>query len=85
MMNFPQFRMLSKADVLYAIHSPTRFTEWKRMGNYYACYEIVANQYPEMLRIQDMLACGDGFLSMDEIDFVTRCRQWETELKRTEF
>ncbi len=85
MMNFPQFRILSGADVFYAIQSPTRFTEWKRMGSYYTCYDIDAKQYPEMLRIQDMLECRDGFLYMDENDFTNRCRQWESELKRAEF
>jgi hypothetical protein len=55
------------------------------MGSYYTCYDIDAKQYPEMLRIQDMLACRDGFTHMDENDYTSRCRQWESEFKRAEF
>ena len=85
MMNFPQFRILQGADVLYAIHSPNLFSEWKRMGKYYSCNDIEAKQYPEMLRIQDMLQCAEGFESISKIEFEEKSNRWKQELLKVEF
>jgi hypothetical protein len=85
MSNFPKFRKLLNADVVYAISSPTRFTEWKCMGKFYSVNEFEALQYPEMLRIKDMLDCIDGFENIDQSDFKALCKQWESELTRVAF
>jgi hypothetical protein len=85
MPNFPQFRKLQNTDVVYAISSPTRFTEWKCMGKFYSVNEIEATQYPEMLRIKDMLDCINGFEKIDQYTFEALCNQWGNELTRVDF
>jgi hypothetical protein len=85
MPNFPQFRKLQNTDVVYAISSPTRFTEWKCMGKFYSVHELEATQYPEMLRINDMLECIDSFEKIEESDFEALCKKWESELTRVDF
>ncbi len=52
---FPAYRKLPGAIRLYKIDSEKVFHEKQRMGNQILTYETIANQYPEMLRIQDML------------------------------
>ena len=85
MSNFPQFRKLQNADVVYAIASPTRFTELKCMGKFYSVNEFEAKQYPEMLRIRDMLECAAGFSKIEECEFDALCKQYTSKRTRVEF
>jgi hypothetical protein len=55
--DFPQYRMLSEKKVYYKIFSDKEFVELSWIGNKMIRYEIKATQYPELLRIMDMLAC----------------------------
>ena len=57
--HFPQYRKFSGVDVWYKISSLDEFTELKRAGGNYVAEEFVASQYPEKLRIQDMLNCHE--------------------------
>lgn len=85
MPNFPQYRKLQNTDVVYAISSPTRFTEWKCMGKFYSVNEFEATQYPEMLRVKDMLECVDGVEKIEQSDFEALCKNWGSELTRVAF
>ncbi len=55
--DFPQYRMISGRKVYYKIESEKHFVELSWIGDKKRRYEITANQYPELLRIMDMLAC----------------------------
>lgn len=56
---FPQYRKLKGLQVFYLIESNQSFTEIKKLGNKLLEENIVATQFPEKLRIQDMLNCTD--------------------------
>jgi hypothetical protein len=58
--NFPQYRMLSNARTFYHIIDARSFEEVQKMGSKLVRHLIKAEQYPEMLRIQDMLNGHDG-------------------------
>lgn len=55
--DFPQYRMISGRKVYYKIISDKQFIELSWIGSKKQCYTITAIQYPEMLRIMDMLEC----------------------------
>lgn len=67
--DFPQFRKLSNNKVFYRIDSSDEFTELTLMGNRKIIHTVKAIQYPEKLRIIDMLKCAEPFLLSDEIEF----------------
>lgn len=66
---FPQYRKLSNDKVFYRIDSIAEFTELTLFGNRSLVHNVKAIQYPEKLRILDMLKCGDPFLESTEIEF----------------
>lgn len=55
--DFPQYRMILGRKVYYKILSDKHFVELSWIGEKQIRFEVVANQYPEMVRIMDMLAC----------------------------
>lgn len=57
---FPQFRMLSNRKSYYKITDATHFQEIQLSGSRKNKFEFHATQYPEMLKIKDMLECLDG-------------------------
>jgi hypothetical protein len=59
--NFPQYRKLSNDKSFYKIVDERHFEEKQRIGKQVFSLEITAEQYPEIIRIQDMIACTDGF------------------------
>ncbi|MDA7803345.1 hypothetical protein N8987_02050 [Crocinitomix sp.] len=59
-LTFPQFRKYNGIDVWFKILNDKQFVEVKRLGERYILHEVVAEQYPEMLLIQDMLKCLDN-------------------------
>ncbi len=67
---FPQYRKLSNGKNFYKICSPKLFEEIQLVGNLKRHYVIEANQYPEMLRIQDMLSLEAPFSVVNEAEWV---------------
>lgn len=53
--DFPQYRMIKERKVYYKIISAKEFIEISWIGDKQFTYKIEAKQYPEMLRIMDML------------------------------
>lgn len=64
-MNFPQYRKLSGIRRYYKITGERHFTERYFLGEKLIENSITATQFPEMLRIQDMLKQELGFVEMD--------------------
>jgi hypothetical protein len=64
--DFPQFRMLSNGKVFYKIISETEFIEIQFLGEKKMEFRMVAEQYPEKLRIMDMLQCDSSYLVLPE-------------------
>lgn len=68
--DFPQYRMLSNGKSFYKITNDRHFEEIKLVGTRVFKQEFTATQYPEILRIQDMLDSMDGiYLTIDEIEW----------------
>jgi hypothetical protein len=68
---FPQFRMLSNGKSLYKIINDRYFEEIQIIGTKKLKFEIHAIQYPEMLKIQDMLSNENNlFLEIDELKWL---------------
>jgi hypothetical protein len=53
--DFPQYRKLSNDKVFYKIVSNHEFHEIQIIGTFAQLHKIEAKQYPEILKIQDML------------------------------
>lgn len=66
---FPQFRKLSNNRVFYRIDSIDEFTEITIMGKRKIVHSVKATQFPEKLRILDMLECTDPFAVIEEYEF----------------
>ncbi|MEN9973365.1 MAG: hypothetical protein RIS20_1712 [Bacteroidota bacterium] len=60
--DYPQYRKLANEKSHYEIRDDRHFTEKQIIGKQVFTIEIEAKQYPEILRIQDMLNCAEGFL-----------------------
>jgi len=68
---FPQYRKYVGLDIWYKIVSEDLFIELKKVGKHILMEEVKAFQYPEKLRIQDMLAFKDeAWESVTEDEFV---------------
>jgi hypothetical protein len=57
---FPQFRKYIHAAVYFKIISEQEFEEISFVGKKAFKVRIIAHQYPEYIRIQDMLLCEGG-------------------------
>ena len=68
-MDFPQYRKLSNEKVFYKISDDRSFEEIQLMGKGANRYCFVAEKYPEVLRIMDMLSCTEGYLMSDVDEF----------------
>jgi hypothetical protein len=69
--DFPQYRKLSNDKVFYRILDDRRFDEIQIIGTKAQLRNVVAEQYPEILRIQDMLSYGiPGFVASNEEEFL---------------
>ena len=61
-MDFPQYRKYKNIETYFKIISEKKFEEIVIMGSKTIKHTIVAKQYPEILRIHDMLNCeGDAW------------------------
>ena len=54
-MQFPQYRKYKNMETYFKIISEKEFEEIKVVGKKYILHTVKAEQYPERLRIQDML------------------------------
>jgi hypothetical protein len=68
-MTFPIYRKLSNEKSYYKIVSAESFIELQKIGTKTRRHTIIAQQFPEKLRIQDMILLVDGFLSSNETEF----------------
>lgn len=68
--DFPQYRRLKNGKAFYRIVNNLHFTEVQLIGEKRIKHEVKAKQYPEKLRIIDMLAAEDPFelCSSEEFD-----------------
>ncbi len=65
--DFPQYRMLSNGKSFYKIVDYRHFEEIKLVGSRILRQEFTAHQYPEILRIQDMLeGMEEVYLTIDK-------------------
>ena len=81
--DFPQYRKLSNNKVFYRISNDKYFDEIQLIGSRAQLYRIVANQYPEILRIQDMLGCvDDGFEISSDLEFDALLAKYELKWLR---
>jgi hypothetical protein len=71
-MEFPQYRKLPNDKVFYRIESQTVFTELQLVGSRILVHRVEAKQYPEKLRIMDMLGCAEPFVIAIENEFEER-------------
>lgn len=67
--DFPQYRKLSNGKVFYRINNNESFTEVQLLGSKSLIHEVKAVQYPEKLRIMDMLSATEPFVLSDENEF----------------
>lgn len=68
---FPVYLRITDGLSVYRIASETSFTEVQRVGQRFVAHHVVAQTWPERLRIADMLANFTGVWSVtseDEFD-----------------
>lgn len=70
-MHFPQYRKLSNNKSFYRILDNRHWDELQVIGEKVLRFHVEAVQYPEILRIQDMLSFMD--------DYYVECSQEEFE------
>lgn len=58
--SFPQYRKLVNGRAYYKIVDDRHFEELQLIGSRKQLFTIRAIQYPEMLKIQDLLDCTRG-------------------------
>ena len=66
---FPLYRKLSDGKSLYKILGDRSFIELQKMGSRWWLYNIEAKQYPEVLKIMDMIAMQETYMLGDENEF----------------
>lgn len=59
-MDFPIYRKYTSLDSYFIITSSTTWIEYKRLGKKYLKYEFTAQQFPEKLFVQDLIAMTEG-------------------------
>jgi len=67
--HFPQYRMLSNGKTYYKITGDRNFEEIQIMGSRLVRHVFIAEQYPEILRIKDMLEGYEGIYVTIEADY----------------
>jgi hypothetical protein len=68
---YPEYRKLATNRTFYKIIDDRNFEEKQMIGSSIAFYKIHAVQYPEILRIQDMLNLHEG------IYLLSNKEEWE--------
>lgn len=59
-MDFPQYRISKNGQNLYRIESVSSFTELQYIGKRVQVFHVLAESYPEKVRIQDLLTMSNG-------------------------
>ncbi len=68
--SFPQYRKLSNNKVYYQIVNERCFNEIQLIGEKAQLYRIEARQYPEMLKIRDLLELSvEGYELSTALEF----------------
>jgi len=67
--DFPQYRKLSNEKVFYRIRDDRNFDEIQLFGSRASFFSMEAKQYPEILKIKDLLELADGFLEANQSEF----------------
>lgn len=57
--SFPVYRKYKGIPVWFKLIDDRHFMEIKQVGSRFVSHSVRAEQYPEMLFIQDMIACQD--------------------------
>lgn len=57
---YPLYRRLGDGASLYRIDAEDRFTELQRVGRSWLVHVVVAERYPERLRVAELIAAADG-------------------------
>ncbi|MCR9172791.1 MAG: hypothetical protein NXI10_09880 [bacterium] len=73
--DFPQYRKLSNEKVFYRIRDDRNFDEIQLVGSRAMFFSMEAKQYPEILKIKDLLEIAEGFLSSNQHEFDTLLEQ----------
>ena len=68
-MEFPQFRKLENGKSLYKITAPNQFVELQQVGSQWFVYQFTVEQFPDLLRLQEMLQANQTFLVLPEAEF----------------
>ncbi len=69
MSEFPQYRKLKNDKSFYRIEDESHFTEIQLIGNKAFELNINAVQFPEKLKIKDMLYCEDPYIKIEQYEF----------------
>jgi hypothetical protein len=76
---FPLFRRLGDLQVFIKITDERHFTEVRKVGKKWLVSEIQANQFPEILRIKDMISSVNPFLEISYEDFYRNTKEAQNE------
>ena len=71
--DFPQYRKLSNNNVFYRLRSDRNFDEIQLIGKTARLFSMEAKQYPELLKIKDLLSLsmiGYEMSSSEEFEFI---------------
>jgi hypothetical protein len=74
---FPVFRKLHAREVYYCITSASQFIELSQLGKYYTEVEINAVQYPEKVRIHEMIEGNAPFEVITETAYQKVKTEWD--------
>jgi hypothetical protein len=69
--DFPQYRRLENNKSYYKIMDSRKFIELQQIGKKWKKYEFTATQYPEIIRIMEMIECQVPFFHCEANDFET--------------
>lgn len=70
-MEFPQFRKLENGKSFYKITSKNQFTELQQIGTKWFAYQFEVDQFPDLMRIQEMLQETHPFILVEQAVFET--------------
>jgi len=68
-MEFPQFRKLENGRSLYKITTANQFTELQQIGSKWFAYQFEVDQFPDLMRIQEMLQGNHPFILVQKDEF----------------
>ena len=67
--SFPLYRKLSNERSFYKIRSTRAFDELHVIGSKVYLYSFEVSQFPDLLKIQEMLTLDEPYLLSDEREF----------------